>query len=168
MKLAGTYRFGIPAQEVYDRLLDPTLLRSCMPGCERLEEISDGRFELEFSAPIPAITGRYEGTVDILDREPPRSFRMKIDATGKSGFVNADAGLRIEPDGDGSILHYDADAQIGGAAAGVGQRVITGVSRRQVEQMMRCIERQKLGVFARFVAWLFRVFGGRGKAAAGS
>lgn len=165
MKLSGSHKFGLPANEVYDRLLNPTLLRSCMPGCERLEETGDGRFELSFTVPIPALTGSYEGFVDILDRKSPESFRMRIEATGKSGFVNADASLRIEPDGDGSVVHYDTDAQIGGAAAGVGQRVIAGVSRRQIEQMMRCIERQKLGLFARFVAWLFRLFGERRKAA---
>jgi carbon monoxide dehydrogenase subunit G len=154
MKLGGTYRFNAPAEEVYRRLLDPEMLRTCMPGCERLEQVNEGRFELTLSVPIPAIKGEYRGTVEVVDREPPTSFRMKIAATGKSGFVNADARMRIDGEGESSTLSYDADAQIGGPAASVGQRVLTGISRRQVEQMMRCIDHGRPGRFSRLLEWL--------------
>jgi carbon monoxide dehydrogenase subunit G len=157
MKLSGAHRFEGDPQAVYGRLLDPDVLRRCMPGCERLEEVGDGRFELAFSVPVPAIKGQYTGTVEILDQAPPSSFRMKIEATGKSGFVNADAVMRIVADDAGSTVHYEAEAQVGGPAASVGQRVLTGISRRQVDQMMRCLNRSaapKPGLFARLRAWL--------------
>lgn len=154
MKLAGKHELSNSADEMYRRLLDPELLRQCMPGCERLEVVADDRFELTFSVPVPAITGRYSGTVEILDQDPPSSFRMKIDASGKSGFVNADARMRVEPNGSGSIVQYEADAQVGGPAASVGQRVLAGVSRRQIDQMMRALDRGRPGLLARIVAWL--------------
>jgi carbon monoxide dehydrogenase subunit G len=104
---------------------------------------------------VPAIKGAFDGTVDIFDQAPPRSFRMKIDATGQGGgFVNATAAMRIEPNGSGSTVHYDADAQVGGPAAAVGQRVLAGISRRQVEQMMRCLDREQPGVLVRLLEWL--------------
>ena len=162
MKLAGTHTFNAPAEEVYRRLLDPARLESCMPGCDRLVQVADDRFDLELSVPVPAIKGEYSGTVELLERQPPNSIRMKIDATGKSGFVNADARLRIESAGETSTLHYDADAEVGGPAASVGQRVLTGISRRQVQQMMRCLDRADVdrpGLIARLIAWLRARFG---------
>ncbi len=133
-----------------------------MPGCEHLEETGDGRFDLTFGVPIPAIKGSYTGTVEIVDREPTTSFRMKIDAKGRNGFVLADARMRIEANGGGSVVHYDADAQIGGPAASVGQRVIIGISRRQIQLMMACLDSEvggRPGLFSRVLAWLRAKFG---------
>jgi uncharacterized protein len=162
MKLSGTQNFAASPEDAYEALLNPELLRECMPGCESLDPTGPGRFDIVFGVPIPAIKGSFKGTVEILDQKPPESFTMKIEASGKSGFVNADARMRIERDGEASIVHYDADAQIGGPAASVGQRVITGISRRQVDSMMRCLEAKavgrpkKLGLWARIKAWFKR------------
>jgi carbon monoxide dehydrogenase subunit G len=133
-----------------------------MPGCEQLEETGDGHFDLTFGVPIPAIKGSYTGTVDIVDRKPATSFRMKIDAKGRNGFILADARMRIEPNGGGSVVHYDADAQIGGPAASVGQRVLVGISRRQIQQMMACLDSDvgtRPGLFARIFARLRAALG---------
>lgn len=165
MKLSGKHEFSAPADEVYRRLLDPDLLRRCMPGCERLEQIGDGRFELVFSVPIPAIKGEYSGTVTVLEPNPPESFRMKIEATGKGGFLNADARMRIEPNGDRATVNYDADTQIGGPTASVGQRVLSGISRQQVAQMMRCLDCGRPGLLARILGWLRARLGRRTDAA---
>ena len=128
-----------------------------MPGCERLEEVGAGQFDLTFGVPVPAIKGSYSGTVRILDQEPPSSFRMTVDAKGKNGFILADARMRLEDNGTGSVVHYEADAQVGGPAASVGQRVLVGISRRQIQQMMICIdsaEGQRAGLVARILAWI--------------
>ena len=158
MKLNGTHEFDAPPEEVYKRLLDPDLLRDCMPGCERLDRTADDEFAITLVPPVPAIKGEFSGTVKLLDLAPPKSFRMKIEATGKAGFVNANAQMLIKPNGSTSTVQYEADVQLGGAAAAVGQRVLTGISRRQVEQMMRCLNagaarEAKVGLFARIADW---------------
>jgi uncharacterized protein len=161
MKLTGNHEFSASAADVYGRLLDPSMLRECMPGCRSLEPVGGDRFEITFEVPVPAIKGTFSGTVEIVDQAPPQSFGMKIDATGQNGFVRAEAGMRIEPNGSGCTVYYDADAQVGGPAAGVGQRVLTGISRRQVDQMMRCLDAgaRRPGAFARFRAWLRKLLG---------
>lgn len=160
MKLTGKHEFSSSASDVYGRLLDASVLKQCMPGCRQLEPIGDDRFNLTFSVPVPAITGTFSGTVQIVEKEPAQAFGMKIDATGSNGFVKADARMRIEPNGSGCIVHYDANAQVGGPAAAVGQRVLTGISRRQIEQMMRCLDAgmRRPSLFARLRAWLRSLF----------
>lgn len=164
MKLSGKNQFSSPPDQVFARLTDPEALRSCMPGCERLEPIGEDRFEIALAVPIPAVKGQYEGTVEIIDKVPPESFRMKIAIEGKSGFVNADVAMQVEPHEEGSVVEYDADAQVGGPVASVGQRVLTGISRRQVQQMMNCLDRgeaPKPSFWARVRAWFKRLFSGR-------
>ncbi len=160
MKLTGTYDFSASAEDVYGRLLDPAMLRECMPGCRSLEQIGDDQFALTFAVPVPAIKGEFSGTVQIVDKAPPHSFGMKIDATGANGFVRADARMQIHANGVGCTVHYNADAQVGGPAAAVGQRVLTGISRRQIEQMMRCLDAgvRRPSLFQRFREWLRSLF----------
>jgi carbon monoxide dehydrogenase subunit G len=131
-----------------------------MPGCRRLEPVGDDRFDLTFEVPVPAIKGTFSGTVQVVDKAPTQSFGMKIDATGDNGFVKADARMRIEPNRTGCTLHYNADAQVGGPAAAVGQRVLTGISRRQIDQMMHCVDvgMRRPGFFERFRTWLRSLF----------
>ena len=162
MNLKGEYTFSSTAEEVYDRLLDPDVLRECMPGCEALEKVGENRFEISFGVPIPAVSGTYDGTIEVVDPIRPSSFTMNIDAKGTGGFVRAEARLEIEPQGPSALVRYEADMHIGGAAASVGQRVITGMSRRQIAQMMMRLDRKKkLGLMARAKEWVARVFGGR-------
>jgi uncharacterized protein len=163
VKFSGHHDFGVPSEEVYTRLLDPDVLRTCMPGCERLEPETDDRFGLTMSVPVPALRGRYEGTMQVVDRVPSSRLRMKIKATGSHGFVEADAVMSLEDTDGGSRLSYDADAQIGGPAASVGQRMLVGISRRQIQQMMTCLDAggaPRPGFFARLWSRIRSLFGG--------
>jgi carbon monoxide dehydrogenase subunit G len=146
MRLEGEYTFAISIEEAYELLLDPRALRECMPGCERLEPVSDSRFDLSMAVPVPAVKGDYAGSVEIMEREPPRAFTMRIQAEGTSGFVHADARMRLEAVDGGTLVRYDADARVGGPAASVGQRVLTGISRHQLNHMMRALALYRAGV----------------------
>jgi len=136
----------------------------CLPGCERLEAISEERLAVALAVPIPAVKGEYEGTVEIVEREPFSLIKMRIEVAGKSGFVNADALLKVEPTGEEtSRVDYEADALVGGTVASVGQRMLTGISRRQVQLMMECLDRggPRPYPWTRIAAWLRKVFTGR-------
>lgn len=146
MNLSGEHRFAAPRERVYNLLLDPQALGSCMPGCRKLEPIDADHFALSFAVPVPSVKGEYEGTVEIVERDPPEAIRMKIAMSGQSGFVNADAHMQLQSVDGGTLVHYDADAQVGGSVALVGQRVLTGITRRQLDQMMRSLEEYRAGV----------------------
>jgi carbon monoxide dehydrogenase subunit G len=155
MQINGNHVFPQPPAEVYAMFLDPVKLRTAMPGCERLEPTGPDKFDVALSVPVPAVKGEYAGTIHVVDQDPPRSFKMKIDVKGKGGFVTADALMRVEPKGEGTLVTYEADAQVGGPAAGVGQRVLTGITRRQIAQMMATMEQGKRpSAFARLKQWL--------------
>jgi carbon monoxide dehydrogenase subunit G len=143
MNISGTHDFPHSREEVFGMFLDPAVLQRSMPGCERLEAVADDRFELSFVVPVPAVKGSYAGTVDVVEKDPPHSLRMRIDAKGKNGFVSADARMRLEPNGSGTTVHYDADAQVGGPVAAVGQRVLGAITRRQLVEMMSTMERSR-------------------------
>jgi hypothetical protein len=51
----------------------------------------------------------------------------------------------MEPDGDGTVLTYSANAVVGGPVAGVGQRMMTGVAKRMAGQFFTAIDAELTG-----------------------
>ena len=50
--------------------------------------------------------------------------------------------INLAPSGDGTELTYSADAVVGGAVAGVGQRMITGVAKRMAGQFFAAVDKE--------------------------
>ena len=79
MDVTGTYTFAAPPDRVWALMLDPGAIASCIPGCERLEPDGDDRYKAAITIGMAAITGHYEGTVIISEKNEPRltSSRLK-------------------------------------------------------------------------------------------
>jgi hypothetical protein len=61
--------------------------------------------------------------------------------------VSAVAQVRLEADPAGvTVVHYDADATIGGVIGGVGQRMLSGVARRTAGEFFAAVDRELTGV----------------------
>jgi uncharacterized protein len=135
MKLEGDYRFEASVQEVWDALFDPIILAAVMPGCEKLELV-DGHYVGEIKIKVGPVQGKFTGKVELLDKDEPRSYRMIVDGRGAPGFVKANASVALEAEGDGTRIRYDADAQVGGKLASVGQRLLEASSRAIVAQSL--------------------------------
>jgi carbon monoxide dehydrogenase subunit G len=128
MKLEGNYLFEAPVEEVWKALLDPVVLAAVMPGCEKLVLV-DGQYVGELNIKVGPVQGKFSGKVDLKDLQEPKSYTMSVDGRGAPGFVRATALVRLEREGGKTRMHYDADAQIGGKIASVGQRLLEASSR---------------------------------------
>ena len=135
MKLDGDYRFDATVKDVWDALFDPAVLAAALPGCEKLEKV-DGQFVGEIKIKIGPVSGTFTGKVDLKDVDEPSRYTMVIDGRGSAGFVKATASVALAADGDGTILRYHADAQVGGKLASVGERLIDASSRAIVKQSL--------------------------------
>lgn len=135
MKLEGDYLFEAPVNEVWKALLDPAVLAAVMPGCEKLELV-DGSYVGDLNIKVGPVQGKFSGKVDLKDQAEPTSYTMLVDGRGAPGFVKATAHVRLEPEGEHTRMHYDADAQVGGKIASVGQRLLEASSRAITKQSL--------------------------------
>jgi hypothetical protein len=135
MKLAGEYVFDSGTQEVWDALFDPAVLAAVMPGCEKLELV-DGSYLGEIKVKVGPIQGKFSGKVDLSDQNPPKSYKMVVDGRGAQGFVKATASIELVPEGTGTRVKYDSDAQVGGKIASVGQRLVETSAKAIVKQSL--------------------------------
>jgi carbon monoxide dehydrogenase subunit G len=134
--------------EVWAVITDPAVLARTIPGCESLEQTGDDEYRMNVTVGVGAIRGTYAGEVRLSDQERPTSYVMHASGAGGPGNVRATVTINLEPHGDGTALTYSADAVVGGAVAGVGQRMISGVAKRMAGQFFKAIDDELTGVAA--------------------
>src|SRR3954454_2560144 len=141
MKVTGTSTLSSDRVTVWRALNDPAVLVRTIPGCQRLESVGEDAFTMTVSAGVGSIKGVYDGQVRLSDQQEPGSFTMHAQGAGAPGTIGADVRVTLEdaPDG-GTSLTYDADAVVGGMIGGVGQRMLTGVSKRMATEFFANVD----------------------------
>ena len=134
MKLEGSYDVKAPRQKVWEAFLDPETLRKAIPGCEKLELIGNDEYKATLKIGVAAVKGTFEGKVRLLEKKPPESYRLAAEGSGGPGFIRADTLITLTDADGGTRVSYSADVQIGGLIAGVGQRMLGGVSKMMADQ----------------------------------
>ena len=137
MRIAGEHGFTASREQVWAALQDPRLLAAALPGARRLEPTGSDAYALTVDVGVGSVTGTYEGTFALEDKRAGESCTVRASASGRPGSVQAVARMRLRdgPDG-GAALAYEADADVTGPLAGVGQRLVCGAARRTTEQFL--------------------------------
>ena len=141
MNITGQNTIAAPVEKVWETLLDPRALVATIPGCERLEETGENAYAMTVSAGVAAIRGTYNGACQLSDLQPNESLTMKLKGAGAPGTIDATVAVRFERAGEQTVLTYDADAVVGGMIGGVGQRMLTSVSRRMAAEFFGNVEK---------------------------
>ena len=130
MKFTGENVLDAPVEQAWDALLDPAVLVRTIPGSERLEATGENAYAMTVTAGVASIKGTYAGSCELRDLVEHESLVMKLDGAGAPGTIGATVQVRFTPEGSSTRVSYDADAVVGGMIGGVGQRMLTSVSRR--------------------------------------
>ncbi len=142
MNLRGNHTLNVSRDQVWTFLMNPESIAKVMPGCERLEEIEPDTFEASLKLGIAAVKGVYNGSIKLLDKTPPSHYRMVIEGSGTPGFVKGEATIDLQEQDGHTVMTYDADVQVGGLIASVGQRMISGVAKLLVNQSLKKLDEE--------------------------
>jgi hypothetical protein len=141
MKISGTSTLSADRAAVYRALNDPAVLVSTIPGCQRLETLGEDAYKMTVAAGVGSIKGVYDGEVRLTDHDEPSRFTLRAQGAGAPGTVGADVLVMLEDhESGGTVLSYEADAIVGGMIGGVGQRMLTGVSKRMADEFFRNVD----------------------------
>lgn len=143
MDISGSYPFNAPPDRVWTLLMDPAVLSSCIPGCDKFEPDGADRYNVTLTVGLAAITGTYNGTVVLAGMIPNTSYELVVEGQGRPGFVKGRSKIVLRPDGATTIVEVSAAVQTGGAIARLGQRLIGGVAKMMMDRFFECL-RSKL------------------------
>jgi carbon monoxide dehydrogenase subunit G len=142
VNLDGSAVLSAAPEQVWAVITDPAVLARTIPGCESLQQVGEDSYTMVVSAGVGAIRGKYAGEVRLSDLTFPTSYVMHASGSGGPGSVRATVQITLKPSDAGTELTYSADAVVGGAVAGVGQRMISGVAKRMAGQFFSAVDKE--------------------------
>ncbi len=135
MKLSESQTINADAATVWAALLDPEVLKACVPGCTEMAGNADEGFTATVVQKVGPVKATFKGIVILSDRVEPTSLTITGEGKGgPAGFAKGGADVRLEPDGDTTVLHYEVEAKVGGKLAQLGSRIIDGFAKRMAEE----------------------------------
>jgi carbon monoxide dehydrogenase subunit G len=138
MTMTGEVQLPATREVVWQKLNDPDVLKTCIPGCEELNKTSDTSFEAVATTKIGPVKARFKGTVQLTDLDPPNGYRISGEGNGGvAGFAKGGATVSLADKDGGTLLTYNVEAQIGGKLAQLGQRLVNGAAKKIADDFFR-------------------------------
>jgi uncharacterized protein len=135
MDLSDSRDIKADPAHVWAAILNPEVLKACVPGCESMTgSVADG-FEAVVVQKVGPVSARFTGVVHLSDIVEGRS--LKISGEGKggpAGFAKGGADVTLEPFEGGTRLTYDVKANVGGKIAQLGSRIIDGFAKKMADE----------------------------------
>ncbi|PKB71528.1 MAG: hypothetical protein BZY87_05075 [SAR202 cluster bacterium Io17-Chloro-G6] len=140
MKLSGSYDFDATPEKVWQILTNPASLSSCIPGCEKMEEVSKDEYKATVTVSMGPIRSKFDATVKMMDQIPFESYRLVIEGNGPSGFVRGESQVTLTDDGGKTTVSVDSESSSGGLLARVGQRMMESFAKSMMDRFFTCLQ----------------------------
>lgn len=131
MEMSGTQKIEAPRDVVWAALNDPDVLKHSIPGCDSIEKLSDTELKATVTLKIGPVKASFAGKVTLSDLDPPNGYTITGEGTGGvAGFAKGGATVKLEPEGEATLLTYEVKAQVGGKIAQLGARLIDATAKK--------------------------------------
>lgn len=138
MDMQGSRQLAITQQQAWDALNDPTVLKACIPGCNKVEPSGDNQYAIGMALKIGPVSAKFSGNITLSDINPPASYKINFEGQGgPAGFGKGDSAVTLTPNADGCELAYTVHASVGGKIAQLGQRLIDGAAKSMAEDFFK-------------------------------
>ena len=146
MDLADEIIIPGPLETVFVSLIDPEVLKRCIPGCEELEKTSDTDFTAKVVLKIGPVKARFSGTVSLdISRAPHHLLLSGAGEGGLAGFAKGGADVELVDQGDETLLQYNATVETGGKIAQLGTRLIESTAKKLSKAFFTNFEKIMIG-----------------------
>ncbi len=122
-------------EETWKALHDPAVLQTCIPGCERVEQLSDTEYAITLSARVVGARHRFVGELLLSDQVAPFRCQVAFEGTEEqAGLAIGHASVNLQAASHGGThLQYELQAAAGGALAQLGEGPLEHVCRKMVD-----------------------------------
>ena len=128
-----TDEITIPGQRdiVFSNLINPDILKQCIPGCQELVKTSETDFTAKVVLKIGPVKAKFTGNVTLdIESAPAHLSLSGAGDGGLAGFAKGGANVELIEQGDDTLLRYSATAETGGKIAQLGARLIESTAKK--------------------------------------
>jgi len=141
MELQGERLIPASVEKTWAALNDPEALKACIAGCESLERSGDDAFTAVVALKVGPVSARFKGNLQMTNIQAPNGYTINFDGQGGvAGFGKGSADVALTPQGDQTLLKYNARASVGGKMAQIGSRLIDATAGKITEDFFKAFE----------------------------
>jgi hypothetical protein len=134
MEIVGEQLIPRPQGVTWSSIIDPEVLKVCIPGCESMDKVGENEYAMVMGAKVGPVSAKFKSKITLADVDAPNSYTLIFEGQGGvAGFAKGEAQVRLSPEGESTRLQYTAKATIGGKLAQVGSRLVDGVAKKLAE-----------------------------------
>jgi carbon monoxide dehydrogenase subunit G len=138
MDMQGQRVLHVTQAQAWDALNDPSILKSCIPGCDKFELTEANVYNVGVAIKIGPVSAKFTGKVTLSDIQAPHSYALNFEAQGGvAGFGKGESKVSLHPHAEGCELQYTVHSTVGGKLAQLGQRLIDGAAKSLAEDFFK-------------------------------
>jgi carbon monoxide dehydrogenase subunit G len=142
LEITGEYRMRGNRQAIWDVLNDPDKLARAIPGVDRMVVEKPDHYRAEMSVGVGFIRGRFNGTVEIVEKFEPSKFRMVTTGKGVAGSVSGSGTVELnETAANDTTATVNGEVKIGGLLGRAGEKAIGNVANNVMQQFFKNVEK---------------------------
>lgn len=135
MQLSDSRVIEATPEIIWSAILDKDVLRACVPGCQEMTGTPEDGFDATVVAKVGPVKATFKGSITLSDMTAPEALTLSGEGKGgAAGFAKGGAQVRLVPHDNGTELHYDVEANVGGKLAQLGSRIVDGFAKRMADQ----------------------------------
>lgn len=135
MEMSGSITIDADRGTVWAALLDPDVLKACVPGCQEMTGAPDEGFAATVVQKVGPVKATFKGAVQLQDLVAPESLRLVGEGKGgAAGFAKGGADVKLVEENGATRLDYAVEAKVGGKLAQLGSRIMDGFARKMADQ----------------------------------
>jgi hypothetical protein len=143
MLIEGKFTMKAPIQKVWDFLLEPGTLASCIPGAEKMEPVNDKTWEGVVKQKVGPISVKLKFTQTITEIDPPRHVKAigrGADVT-KAGTFTQETVVDLTEVSKGEVeVAYRSNVSMVGRLATFGERIMRAKVNKVGEEFTRNLQ----------------------------
>jgi len=143
MLIEGKFTLKAPIQKVWNSLLDPVTLASCIPGTEKMEVIDDKTYESVVKQKVGPISVKLKFTTTLTEVEPPRYIKAVgrgADITKAGTFTQETKVNLTEVSNDEVEVSYSSNVSLVGRLATFGERIMRAKAKSVGEEFTKNLQ----------------------------
>jgi hypothetical protein len=141
MQMQGNRQLTATAEQAWQALNDPHILKQCIPGCQSFELKSPDVYSVAAAIKVGPVSAKFSGTVTLSDIKPPHAYTLSFEVQGGvAGHGKGMSHVELVPNAEGVLLNYTVESQIGGKLAQLGQRLIDGAAKSMANDFFKRFE----------------------------
>lgn len=140
MKFEGSREVGTGVGAVWDFLSNPNNMAECLPDVKSHEIVDDRTIKAQMKVGVGFIKEVFDSTISFSNvNNDTKDMKITIDAKAKANTATINIDVHVDGDDSNAQLKWTVDAVMAGRLASIGQRYISKISDKVIEQSFECM-----------------------------